>query len=73
VETAALWKPWKNKLRFSTAPTALGKLANNTRVFHSSHSHYYRFNKNWEKAKPLIAFINYSCTSKLNPRLTFDL
>jgi hypothetical protein len=20
------WKPWKNKLRFSTVPTALGKL-----------------------------------------------
>ena len=28
METAALWKPWKNKLRFTTVPTALGKLDN---------------------------------------------
>jgi hypothetical protein len=40
METAALWKPWKNKLRFSPVPTALGKLAKEERVFHSSHSPY---------------------------------
>jgi len=28
METAALWKPWKNKLRFTTVSTALGKLDN---------------------------------------------
>jgi hypothetical protein len=29
METAAPWERWKNKLRFSTVPTALGKLAKN--------------------------------------------
>jgi hypothetical protein len=26
METDALWKPWKSKLRFPTVPTTLGKL-----------------------------------------------
>jgi hypothetical protein len=44
VETDALWKPWKNKLRFSTVTPALGKLAKERRVFHSSHSPWDWFN-----------------------------
>jgi hypothetical protein len=40
METAALWKPGKNKLRFSPVPTALGKLDQERRVFHSYHSPY---------------------------------
>jgi hypothetical protein len=48
VETAALWKRWKNKLRFPTVPTALGKLAKSMRVSHSSHSPDYGINKKEE-------------------------
>jgi hypothetical protein len=40
METAALWKPRKNKVRFPSVPTALGKLAQERRVFHSYHSPY---------------------------------
>jgi hypothetical protein len=40
METAALWKPGKNKVRFSPVPTALGKLDQERRVFHSYHSPY---------------------------------
>jgi thymidylate synthase len=40
METDALWKSWKSKLRFPTVPTTLGKLERR-RVFHSSHSLYY--------------------------------
>jgi len=40
METVALWKRWKNKPRFSTVTTALGKLAKERRVFHSFHSPY---------------------------------
>jgi len=53
VETAALWQSWKNKLRFPTTPTALGKLANRRRVFHSPHSPDYEINKTRKKAKLL--------------------
>jgi hypothetical protein len=40
METAALWKPRKNKARFSSVPTALGKLDQERRVSHSYHSPY---------------------------------
>ena len=40
METGALWKPGKNKVRFPPVPTALGKLDQERRVFHSYHSPY---------------------------------
>ena len=40
METAALWKPGKNKVRFPPVPTAQGKLDQERRVFHSYHSPY---------------------------------
>jgi hypothetical protein len=40
METAALWKPRKNKVRFPSVPTALGKLDQERRVSHSYHSPY---------------------------------
>jgi hypothetical protein len=40
METAALWERRKNKVRFSSVPTALGKLDQERRVFHSYHSPY---------------------------------
>jgi hypothetical protein len=40
METAALWKRRKNKVRFSSVPTALGKLDPERRVSHSYHSPY---------------------------------
>lgn len=38
METAALWERRKNKVRFSSVPTALGKLDQERRVSHSYHS-----------------------------------
>jgi len=40
METAALWERRKNKVRFSSVPTALGKLDQERRVSHSYHSPY---------------------------------
>ena len=67
VETAALWKRWKNKRRFPTASTTLGKLAESTRVSPSSHSHYCGINKNAESKICCILLFNRCCTSNLNP------
>jgi hypothetical protein len=54
VETAALVEAVeKLNYGFPTAPTALGKLANSTRVFHSSHSPDYGINKKREEQKLL--------------------